>query len=252
MKTTKILGVKITSEKEDKILEYLLQRVKISSKKTFITTPNPEMLVYASKHLAYKDKLNHADIALPDGMGLFFASGLSGKQLEERITGVDFIEELCKISREKPLSIGFLGGRKGVAERAASCLKKKYPWINVIFTGSVWPDRKSIKDKVSNIKGENKKYFNTPIDILFVAFGVPRQEEWIYENLERLPVKAAMGVGGAFDFLSGAVPRAPFIVRHIGLEWLFRLIIQPWRWRRQLALLEFLLLVIKERVSVVR
>jgi len=192
------------------------------------------MLVHASRNLAYKDKLNHANIALPDGVGLFFASAFMGERLEERITGVDFIEEICKVSAEKPLSMGFLGGKAGIAEHAAECLKKKYPWITVVFADSEWPS--------STVNPKS-------IDILFVAFGVPKQEEWIYANLRKLPVKAAIGVGGAFDYLSGSVPRAPFIVRFIGFEWLFRLIVQPWRWKRQLALIEFIVLVFKEKFS---
>lgn len=229
----RILDVAITNERIEKILEYLYYRIQKTKQKTFIITPNPEMLVYASKHLDYKDKLNHANIALPDGVGLFFASSFMGKQLKARITGVDFIEELCKVSREKPLSMGFLGGRPGIAEHAVDCLRKKYPWIKVGFFGEEW-GKVRLRDK-------------TPIDILFVAFGVPKQEEWIYANLEKLPVKAAMGVGGAFDFISGRVRRAPFLIRFMGLEWLFRLIREPWRWKRQLALLEFVLLIFKQK-----
>lgn len=231
LKSISILGVNITNENKGEILEYLFDRLQNTNEKTFIITPNPEMLVYASKHLAYKDKLNTAAIALPDGIGLFFASGLEGKPLRERITGVDFIEEVCKGCRKKPLSMGFLGGKAGVAERAAECLKEKYPWINVVFADEEWGGKEM------------------PIDILFVAYGVPKQEEWIIEHLYKLQVKAAMGVGGALDFLSGEVMRAPFIVRYIGLEWLFRLIIQPWRLRRQLALIEFLSLIFKENFA---
>lgn len=87
-----------------------------------------------------------------------------------------------------------------------------------------------------------------PIDILFVAFGAPKQEFWISENLEKLPVKIAVGVGGAFDYISGKTPRAPGFIRNIGLEWLFRLIVQPWRIKRQVALLEFAWLVIKQKL----
>jgi len=103
------------------------------------------------------------------------------------------------------------------------------------------------------------KYYNTyngyknykdykKIDILFVAFGSPKQEEWITKNLETLPVHVVMGVGGAFDFVSGAVSRAPVWIRKIGLEWLFRLAVEPWRIKRQLALIEFILLVLKEKL----
>src|SRR6266404_6355466 len=238
---TKILNVTITNETEERVLEYLFERLKKPEKKTFIITPNPEMLVFANRHLAYQDKINQADISLPDGIGLFFASGLLGQPLKERITGVDFLEKLCKEAKIKPLSMGFLGGRSGVAERTAERLLQKYAYLDIVFIGSEW------NEKGFNSKAEKQK--KKEIDILFVAFGVPKQEEWIYENLDSLPAKAAIGVGGAFDYLSGTVWRAPFIIRFIGFEWLFRLIVQPWRWRRQLALLEFIYLVVRQRLS---
>lgn len=239
LNTITILGVSVTNENKEKILEYLFSSLKSAKKKLFIITPNPEMLIYANSHLGYKNKLNSSSIALPDGVGLFFAAGLLNKNLKERITGVDFMEDVCKKACENPVSMGFLGGRAGVAERTAECLKKKYPWINVVFTGTEWPQ--------NDLK--NKETTNKSIDILFVAYGVPKQEEWIYEHLDAIPVKAAMGVGGAFDFISGSVRRAPFIIRYAGLEWLFRLFVQPWRWKRQVALIEFIFLIFKEKFS---
>jgi N-acetylglucosaminyldiphosphoundecaprenol N-acetyl-beta-D-mannosaminyltransferase len=262
-----ILGVGITNETKTNILEHVLKVLHAGGKKLFITTPNPEILVYAQKHLSYRDKLNSADIALPDGVGLMLASKLMAKGLIERFTGVDFIEELCKVSREprfnrgeKPLSMGFLGGRGRVAERTAECLKVKYPWIEVGFVGESWsggvPDAGPVGRHPVPMSSLRSGHSNgdptsatrsASIDILFVAYGFPKQEEWIYDNLDRLPVKAAMGVGGAFDYISGSVPRAPKVMRNIGLEWLFRLLIQPWRLKRQLALLTFLRLVIAQR-----
>jgi N-acetylglucosaminyldiphosphoundecaprenol N-acetyl-beta-D-mannosaminyltransferase len=233
LQNIKILGVNITNEKTDRILEYFFSSIKNSKAKLFIITPNPEMLVYAHRHLGYQDNLNRASLALPDGVGLFFASGFMGENLRERTTGVDFIEKICEKSRDLPLSMGFLGGKGGVAKQTAERLQQKYPWINVVFVAEEWT-------------GDGNK---EKIDILFVAFGVPKQEEWISKHLNILPIKAAMGVGGAFDFLSGSVPRAPFVIRFIGLEWLFRLIIEPWRWRRQLALVEFIYLVFKQTFS---
>lgn len=254
-KSITILGVSITNETKSKVLEYLLDRIERPKEKTFIITPNPEMLVYASKHLDYQDKLNSADVALPDGIGLSIAARVLGRKLSERITGTDFIEELCKVSREKPLSIGFLGGRGGVAELTAKRLRQKYPWIDITFVAEEWNDKVfRMKYLVSSIDKKKKNILNTKYeipdtDILFVAFGVPKQEEWIYDNLPHLPIKAAIGVGGAFDFLSGKVRRAPVWMRKLGLEWLFRLIIQPWRWKRQLALLTFLRLVLQQKFS---
>lgn len=239
-----ILGVGITNESEDKILEYLLLSLSQHTKRYYIVTPNPEIVVYAHNHPHYKKILNEAKVALPDGVGVFLGSALMGHRLRERITGVDFLEEICKRSSEQPLTMGFLGGARGVAERTAECLKKKYPRIEVVFVGEEWPKNSEFRIHNSELRYRSKNLF---IDILFVAFGHPRQEEWIYENLEHLPVKVAIGVGGAFDYISGRVVRAPFMVRAIGLEWLYRLMKEPWRWRRQLALGKFVQLVLKER-----
>src|SRR6185369_1099152 len=258
-----ILGVTITDESEDKISEYVFDAIKSGKKKLFITTPNPEILVYANHHLDYKDKLNRADVSLPDGIGLVVASAFLGKSVKTRIAGVDFMEKLCKDSEKNPVSMGFLGGKHGVAEKTALCLQKKYPWIKVGFIGEEWgvanlsdPQLGGEQKRASPPAREARQgrtdddvsphFTPAPIDILFVAYGAPKQEEWISENLERLPIKAAMGVGGAFDYLSGRVPRAPKILRMVGLEWLFRLIIQPWRIWRQLSLIAFIYLVCKE------
>jgi len=257
LQKTKILNVNITNETEKNILEYLFERIKKGTEKTFIITPNPEILIYANSHLDYQDKLNSANIALPDGVGLFFASGLLGEPLKERITGVDFIEKLCQEAQKKPLSMGFLGGKDGVAVRAINCLLKKYPWLDIVFVGEEWSEKGFMindlrfkKEKDSKKFINHKSYLlNQSIDILFVAYGFPKQEEWIYENLPKIPVKAAIGVGGAFDYLSGNVQRAPYIIRFLGFEWLFRLIVQPWRWKRQLALLEFISFVLKQKFS---
>lgn len=261
VKTTQLLGVSITNETTEDVLEHVYNHLKTAKNKLFIVTPNPEILVYADRHPEYKRLLNQANLALPDGVGVFVASGLLGNPLKERIPGVDFMEELCSNSRGKAVSIGLLGGGKGIAKRTAECLKEKYPWIRVAFTSSEWPQElfdlsfNNSKKHGSKASEVFEEMFNIParpdenptIDILFVAFGFPKQEEWIYKNLDRLPVKAAMGVGGAFDYISGNVPRAPYIIRAMGFEWLYRLIRQPWRFKRQLALLEFIRLVFKER-----
>ena len=235
LKKNYLLGVGITNESEDKILEYLLLGLRKHTSKQYIVTPNPEILVYASRHPRYKEILNNASIALPDGVGVFIASGLMGNPLRERIAGVDFMEETCRRAIDYPITVGFLGGRLSVAEKTAECLKARYPWLDVVFAGENWPEK--------DIPRNQKARF---IDFLFVAFGHPKQEEWIAENLHKLPVKVAMGVGGAFDYISGEVNRAPFLVRAMGFEWLYRLVKEPWRWRRQMALPVFVWLVFKE------
>ncbi len=239
-KKKNILGIGFTNAKEDEILEYILQGLERGRQKYFIVTPNPEILMLSRNDVKYKKVLNSAKLALPDGIGVMIAGKVMGRKLKQRTQGADFIKSLCRAVAEKPITVGFLGAGTNIAEQTAECLIKKFPTLKVVFTASGSPDDKT----VHLIKDQKRE-----IDILFVAFGSPKQEIWIYENLDKLPVKIAIGVGGAFDFLSGKVKRAPFWIRKAGLEWLFRLISQPWRIKRQLALIRFVALILKEKLT---
>ena len=260
-----IVGVDITNASKNEILEYIVKSLENFKKKYFVVTPNPEFLVLANKNLEFKNILNRADLASADGIGIIIAAKFLGQPLKGRFTGVDLVESLCKQVVRKPLTVGFLGGRSGVAEETAECLQFRYPKLNVVFAASEWPETYNLLQKrvlssmyyVSSIKDKkeknihNTKYIihDTLIDILFVAFGAPKQEFWISENLDKIPVKIAIGVGGAFDYISGRVERAPTFIQNIGLEWLYRLINEPWRIKRQLSLLKFAWLVFKERLN---
>lgn len=262
-----LFDIDVMNATQNEILEYLLERLKKPGESYYIVTPNPEIIVYAGKHPQFKLILNEARIGLPDGMGVILAGLILGKPFKERITGVDFMEKLCQTvaisnmeSNEKPISIGFLGGRAGIAEETAECLKKKYPSLSVVFAAQEWGGKGLQvykRDKMCDLRFKNtnklvnrkSSFINLPqIDILFVAFGFPKQEEWMAEHLGKIPVKVMMGVGGAFDYISGTVSRAPFVMRLFGFEWLYRLIRQPWRIRRQVSLLQFVLMVVKERL----
>lgn len=198
--------------------------------KHYIVTPNSEIVMMAQKDLELKKILNKADLSIPDGVGL----RLSGK-VKNVVTGTDLMVKLVEMASEKGFTVGFLGGRGDVAKRCAECLKRKYPRLKVVFAengGEV------------DSKGDTLSDYRLPTTyLLFVAFGPPKQEKWIAKNLDKIPVKVAMGVGGAFDYLSGRIPRAPKWMRSFGLEWLFRLIIQPWRIKRQLTILKYLWLI---------
>ncbi len=235
-----ILGIDFTNAKEGEVLEYILQSLEKDVKRYCIFTPNPEILMLADSSLEYKNIVNSAKIALPDGIGVMIAGKLMGKELKQRIQGVDFVKSLCRAIAEKPITVGFLGAGPGIAEKTAECLVKKFPNLKVVFTERGNPDDKTVQI-IKDLKKE--------IDILFVAFGSPKQEFWINENLNKLPVKIAIGVGGAFDLISGKIKRAPLWVQKVGLEWLFRLIIQPWRAKRQFALIKFAFLVLKDSLN---
>lgn len=249
-----LFGVGITSATEEEILEYILQSLKKTAEKYYIVTPNPEILVYASKHKDFRTILNNARLALCDGIGVFWAGKLLGKNFKQRITGVDLMENLCKAVSKQPITVGFLGGGEKIAERAVECLVSRYPRLRVAFISSEWSEEEfNFNNKYhvlsSKYYAEQNNIHNT-VDILFVAFGFPKQEEWMAKNIGKVPVRVMVGVGGAFDYISGAVPRAPRIVRSLGLEWFYRLIRQPWRIKRQLSLLEFMYLVLKEKRTV--
>ncbi|MBN1967050.1 MAG: WecB/TagA/CpsF family glycosyltransferase, partial [Anaerolineae bacterium] len=138
-----------------------------------------------------------------------------------------------------------LGAAPGVAERTAAVLECDYPGLQIAgtYAGSPAPQEEEAIIERVNASGA---------DILFVAYGAPRQDDWIARNRERLNVRVAMGVGGSFDFIAGVVPRAPRWMQQIGLEWLFRLIRQPWRWRRMLRLPRFIWAVLWHKEQAVQ
>lgn len=265
-----MLGVGITNASKKEILEYIVKNLQNFKKKLYFVTPNPEFLVLANRNDVFKNILNRADLALADGVGIIIAAKMMGKRLRERFTGVDLVESLCSEVAEKPITVGFLGGGDGVAGKAAECLRKKYPGLKIAFARKEWPgdnmgdgrlkmegrnlkmeNGESIQHLSSAVKNPSSTLYRLPssVDILFVAFGAPKQEFWINDNLEKIPVKIAIGVGGAFDYISGKVPRAPGFIRNIGFEWLFRLVVQPWRIKRQFALIEFIYLALREKMQ---
>lgn len=266
-----VLGIKIDDitmeEALDKVQGWLSKPGKPQYRtvrgKHYIVTPNPEIVVMAQKDEELKRIINKADLAIPDGVGL----KLTG-DIVCILPGIDFMEALVKMASEKAFTIGLLGGIDRVAERVAERLKSRYPELKISFAiqGPVIPARFAKRAK-AGIHTNDNLWIPDPIrqaqgpeyiegqvrddkcDILFVAFGPPKQEKWIANNLSKLDIKVAMGVGGAFDYISGKVPRAPVWMRVLGLEWLFRLAVQPWRIKRQLALLIYIWLLTKENFN---
>jgi len=241
---TEILGVRV----DNLTMSQALQKVEgflTDGRQHYIVTPNPEFLVLAQKDEEFRQVLNQADLAVPDGVGLIFASRFLGQPLKRRVAGTDLMERICQRAASRGWSVFLLGDRAdGLAEETASRLKKKYPELKIggsSFEGGVFSRQKShqrvaFSDTSSLREGVARK--GNPLaslnpNILFIASGAPRQEKWIAQNLTKLPaVKLAVGVGGAFYFISGRIKRAPRPFRLVGLEWLWRLGRQPWRIKR--------------------
>ncbi len=213
---------------------------KLSGNGHYVVTPNPEFVVRAWSDSHFRNILNYADLSIPDGIGLIWAGKILGTPFSERVAGADFGEALVGLAAESGQSVFFLGGRGDVAKLAAENLQKKYPTLIVAGFHSGEASEQGDEENRSRIGDSH-------IGLLLVAYGHPKQEYWIERNLPKLNIGLAMGVGGSFDFWSGDTPRAPRWVRRAGLEWLFRLIRQPWRLKRQLALITFIYLVLKQR-----
>ncbi|NIT04488.1 WecB/TagA/CpsF family glycosyltransferase [Candidatus Saccharibacteria bacterium] len=239
-----ILGVRVDNVTINEAADRVKDLFK-SGHKSYVVTPNPEMVVQSRKDKEFKDVLNGADLSIPDGAGLVWASRIWGNPLKERVSGTDLFMELCAESSRRGGQVFLLGGQGGVAEKAAQALKNRYPKLKITgtFAGDGSPAGDS--ETVSSIR-QAVKSPTRPIDLLFVAYGHGKQERWIKRNLSKVPVKVAMGVGGAFDFVAGGQKRAPRLVRALGFEWLYRLARQPWRIKRQKALVPFILLTFRE------
>lgn len=223
--TATILGVKVHAVTNAQTLA-LIEQFIAGGQPHQLCTVNPEFVVTARHDPHFREIINKAALALPDGIGLLKAAKFLGTTpLPERVAGSDLVVRLAELSHQKGYRIYFLGAWEGVAEQAVENLKKRYPNLQVagIFAGSPAPaENEAIVQRI----------LPTHPHILLVAYGAPRQDKWIARNLERLRIPVCIGVGGSFDFLAGAAKRAPVWLQRVGLEWLHRLVLQPWRWRR--------------------
>jgi N-acetylglucosaminyldiphosphoundecaprenol N-acetyl-beta-D-mannosaminyltransferase len=275
IKSIPILGVNVHALTSDEALEYLLTRLS-QDKKSTIATVNTEFVVESLSNPDFKQQLNNSSLATADGIGILWAARVNSYTprakmrmaryveivalaiffgistiisksarygvIPEQITGVDFSIALARLSQEKKLRLFLLGERQGVADEAGAKITSLVPGVEIAGTyagdGGIAGDNEAREILISH-----------DAEVLLVAYGAPKQELWIKRNLDCIPAKIVMGVGGTFMFLSGRTKRAPRAFRRFGVEWLYRLAIQPWRWRRQLALPRFIYLVIKDKIS---
>ena len=205
-----------------------------------ICTVNPEFIVDAQHDPAFAAVLARADLRVPDGSGILWAARRQGVILSERVTGSDGVYRICAEAARQGWRVYFLGASPGVAADTAQRLAARYPGLQVAgtYSGSPaaegWPE---IHERLAAARP----------DILFVAFGHPKQDLWIDAHRHELPVGVAIGVGGAFDFVAGVARRAPLTMQRFHLEWLHRLIMEPWRWRRMMKLPIFVGVVLGDR-----
>jgi N-acetylglucosaminyldiphosphoundecaprenol N-acetyl-beta-D-mannosaminyltransferase len=235
----RILGVRVDNVTCEEALVRMEEFI-TDGRPHHVATVNPEFIAAAQKDSDFAQILNRADLNLPDGQGLLWAARILGTPLKQRVTGVDTVLKLADLSAQQGYRLYLLGAAEGVAAAAADQLQVRFPGLQIAGAQAGSPLPEEDRRLVDDIRRTNAQ-------ILFVAYGAPRQEKWIARNLAHLGAPVAMGVGGAFDFISGEAKRAPHWAQRMGLEWLHRLVRQPWRWRRMLALPRFALLVLCER-----
>lgn len=189
---------------------------------------NAHTIVTAAKNPALASALEHSDLLLADGSGVCWGSALVGTPLVHNLNGTDLVPALCKHGAAKGLSVYLLGAKPGVAEEAAANLAKMYPGLAIVGTQHGYFYEAETQQLLETIRVARPH-------LLLVAMGVPLQEIWINLHASQLPGITCMGVGGLFDFIAERVTRAPYFIRTVGLEWLWRLAMEPTRlWRRYL------------------
>lgn len=257
MKKVKVLDVQFDVCTKDealaRIFDVLLNRQNENGKQ--IVTPNPEFLLEARNNAEFRTVLNRSWLSIPDGIGILWASSFQLSSLRysrlvrmvkavksligitlfpkscrkifpERITGIDLMESICALSGQNNIPIALIGAATGIAEKVKKNLEIKYKGVNIVCTFAGSPSE-------NDFPAIKKLIEETKPAILFVAYGSPFQEMWINKHLPELKsVKIAMGVGGSFDVISGEKKRAPAIIQKLGIEWMFRLIIEPARFKR--------------------
>jgi exopolysaccharide biosynthesis WecB/TagA/CpsF family protein len=197
-----------------------------------LVTVNPEFLMRAQQDAEFMEVLRRADLVLPDGVGLLLAARLRGERFQARITGSDLTPMLAEEAARRGWRLYLLGAGPGVAEEAARRLRVEHPTLDVIADGSD-PAPDGPPELLARVR-------EAAPQILLVAYGAPKQDLWIDRFGRQTGVPVQVGIGGALDFIAGVVPRAPQRWQQLGLEWLWRLKQEPWRWRRMLALPRFL------------
>lgn len=236
----RILGVPIDAATFDSLLDSITDWIARGDRTYQVCTASPEFVMIAQDDLEFMRVLREADLCVADGVGLLFAARYLGHPLPERVTGSDGLPLIARRAAREGWTLFLLGAAPGVAEQAAENLIYHNPSLKIVGTYAGSPSPEEENTIIQRVNASSA-------DILFVAYGAPKQDKWIARNRDKLNVHVAIGVGGAIDFAAGVIPRAPRWMRRLAIEWLYRLYKQPWRWRRMLRLPRFVWNVILHR-----
>ncbi|CAG7634165.1 N-acetylglucosaminyldiphosphoundecaprenol N-acetyl-beta-D-mannosaminyltransferase [Paenibacillus solanacearum] len=240
--TVTIFGVPISKMNMNQTVDYLAQAIDKRQPHQVITA-NPIMVMSALQDPAYMRMMKQAELIVPDGAGVVWAAGYVGNPVQERVAGYDLLQELMKAGQRRGWRVYMVGASSEVIEAAANRLKQLYPELKLVGFRDGFFGEKEDSDVIRAIR-EAKP------DILLVGRSAATQEPWIAQYKEQLGVPVMMGTGGSFDVLSGKLKRAPLLFQKLRLEWFYRLLQEPWRYKRMLVLPKFAMKVIREKENV--
>lgn len=242
MKKVNIFGIEIDNVSLKETMD-LLEGELDNDRLFTIATPNTEIAMEAKNKPGLARLINSFDLVVPDGIGLIKASKMRKLPLKERVTGFDISLELLKLGARRPLSFYILASKEGRSQMAADNIHKTYPGASVVGNRNGYfteADEGEIIEKINELNP----------DVVFVGLGFPKQEDFIARNKDKIRAKIILGNGGVTDILAGVSKRAPDIFIKLHLEWLYRLLQEPSRFKRQLALPKFILSVLVDKDSV--
>lgn len=233
MDKIKIMNVPFLQIDQAGFVDLMAARIE-NKEKTFVITANPEIVMQANENPELMNYINAATYVSADGIGVVKAAKILGSELPGRVTGYDTMMALMQ--QGKPYKLFLIGAQQETIEKTVANIHAQFPHIEIVGYHNGFFDWNN-NDFVEQIQA-------TKPDLVFLALGVPRQEKWIYDNLHHFDHGVFMGIGGSFDVIAGTVKRAPVMWQKMNLEWLYRLLSQPTRWRRMLSLPRFALKVV--------
>ncbi|OUL37159.1 glycosyltransferase [Nostoc sp. T09] len=246
-----ICGTEIDKYSFNEVVTKIVNHALSKGKPEYVVTPNAMHILSLQKDAFFREIYRQAFLVVPDGVSLLWAAKFLQTPLKGRVNGTDLFEKLCAIAAEKGLKVFLLGGRPGAAEQAKQKLKDRHPNLSIV--GTYCPPY-GFEYQPEELESINSKIKAASPDILFVGLGAPKQEKWIAHNYLELQVPISIGIGVSFELVADLVRRAPVWMQKTGLEWLFRLIVEPSRlWKRYiLGNPTFIWLVLKQRFGTLK
>ena len=236
-----IHGVLVDNVTMEEAFESVLMMLQ-GNKPCKIYTPNSEILMEATRDPELKAILNSADLLVADGAGVVLASKILKRKLKQKVSGIDLVKQIFINTDRRPTSFFIFGGKPGVSEHAAINILSEFPRANIVGFRNGYFEEADIPEIINQINAKKP-------EVVLVGLGAPKQEKWIHTYANKLQCKVLIGVGGSIDVFAGKASLAPEFIRKAGFEWLYRLIKEPYRYKRMLDLPRFIILTYKSRLK---